>query len=70
MVEFPDGPAGDVLRERLFRGGLAEQLRGALGYLEGLTQRRTRKEPDRLRATTVVSYPLRALREALVNAVY
>ena len=70
VVEFPDGPAGDVMRERIFRGGLAEQLRGALVHLEGLTQRRTRKEPDRVRATTVVSYPLRALREALVNAVY
>lgn len=70
VVEFPDGPAGDVLRERLFRGGLAEQLRGAFGHLEGLTQQRTRKEPDRIRATTVASYPLRALRETLVNAVY
>ena len=70
VVEFPDGPAGDVLRERIFRGGLADQLRGCLRHLEGLIPTHVRKEPDRFRATRWVDYPLRAVREALVNAVY
>ena len=59
-----------MLRERVFRGGLADQLRDSLRHLEGLVQRQIRKEPDRIRARVSVSYPLRALREALVNAVY
>ena len=70
VVEFPEGAAGDVLHERVFRGGLADQLRDSLRHLEGLVQRQIRKEPDRIRARVSVSYPLRALREALVNAVY
>ena len=35
IVEFPEGAAGDVLRERVFRGGLADQLRDGLRHLEG-----------------------------------
>ena len=70
VVLFPDGPAGDVLRERIFRGGLVTQLRGSLGYLENLLQTEIRKAPDRVRSHTWVNYPLRAIREALVNALY
>ncbi len=70
LVEFPDGPAGDVLHERIFRGGLADQVRDALRYLEGLVPRHIRKEPDRIRARVWADYPMRALRETLVNAIY
>ena len=70
VVLFPDGPAGDVLSERVFRGGLVTQLRASLRYLEGLQQTEIRKAPERVRSRTWVNYPLRAIREALVNALY
>ena len=70
VVLFPDGPAGDVLSERIFRGGLVTQLRASLRYLEGLQQTEIRKAPERVRSRTWVNYPLRAIREALVNALY
>ena len=70
VVLFPDGPAGDVLSERVFRGGLVTQVRASLRYLEGLQQTEIRKAPDRVRSRTWVNYPMRAIREALVNALY
>lgn len=69
-VQFPDGPGGDVLVERVFRGGLASQLRDCLRYVEGLTTTVIRKRGDRFDASSSKSYPPVAVREALVNAVY
>jgi len=70
VVLFPDGPAGDTLRERIFRGGLVTQLRGSLRYLESLLQTEIRKAPDRVASLSWTNYPLDAIREALVNALY
>lgn len=70
VVLFPEGPAGDTLRERIFRGGLVTQLRGSLRYLESLLQTEIRKAPDRVRSLSWTNYPLDAIREALVNALY
>ncbi len=70
VVHFPGGSAGDVQDERVYRGGLADQLRDSLRHLEALSTLRLRKRPDRFQAGTWVSYPLPALRETLVNAVY
>ena len=70
VVLFPDGPAGDTLRERVFRGGLATQLRGSLRCLESLLQTEIRKVSGRVRSLSWTNYPLRAIREALVNALY
>ena len=70
VVLFPDGPAGDTLRERIFRGGLVTQLRGSFRYLESLLQTEIRKAPDRVASLSWTNYPLDAIREALVNALY
>ena len=70
VAQFAANRAGDVQSKRVFRGDLATQLRNCLRHLEGLSQTHLKKEPDRSRVRGWVSYPIPALREALVNAVY
>ena len=70
VVQFTSDRAGDVLEERVFSGGLVDQLRGCLSYLENVSAHHTQKQTDRSQVRGWVSYPLPALRETLVNAVY
>ncbi|MBI4607323.1 MAG: putative DNA binding domain-containing protein [Planctomycetes bacterium] len=70
VVHFAAGPPGDRLDESVFRGPLPHQLRDALRHLQGISARRIEKVSDRPEADAWVSYPLAALEEAVVNAVY
>lgn len=70
VVQFAADRAGDVQEERVFRGGLADQLRDCLNHLENLSASHLQKRPDRSQVRGWVSYPLPALRETLVNAAY
>ena len=70
VVQFAADRAGDVQEERTFGGGLVDQLRDCLNYLENLSTHHLQKQHDRSRVRGWVSYPLPALRETLVNAVY
>jgi ATP-dependent DNA helicase RecG len=70
VVQFADDAAGNVIEERIFRGPLHEQLRGALRHLETLSTRHLLKVRDQPEVRGWVSYPQAALEEALVNAVY
>ena len=70
VVQFAAGGAGDVIEERTFSGGLADQLRNCLEYLENMSATHLQKEQDRHQVRGWVSYPLQAIRETLVNAVY
>ena len=70
VVEFPDDRAGDVQEERVFRGSLLDQARSCLAHLESLSVRHLQKQRDAARARTWTAYPVAALREALMNAVY
>ncbi len=70
VVHFAADRAGDVQEERTFRGGLPDQLRDCLNYLENLSTVHLQKQRDRSQVRGWVSYPLPALREILVNAVY
>ena len=70
VVQFAADRAGDVQEERTFQGGLVDQLRDCLNYLENLSTFHLQKQPDRSQVRGWVSYPLPALRETLVNAVY
>ena len=70
VVQFAADRAGDVLEERTFSGGLADQLHTCLQYLENLSASHLRKQANQVRVRGWVSYPLRAVRETLVNAVY
>ncbi len=70
VVQFAADRAGDVQEERTFGGGLVDQLRDCLNYLENLSAFHLQKQPDRSQVRGWVSYPMQALRETLVNAVY
>ncbi|MDI9570101.1 MAG: ATP-binding protein [Pseudomonadota bacterium] len=70
VVQFAAGATGDVIEERVFFGGIHEQLRMALDHLEGISGTYTEKQTGSFRAKGWASWPIPALREALVNAVY
>lgn len=70
VVELPEDAAGDALTERTFIGPLHEQVRQCLAYLESVTMRHLEKSSVALETRGWVSFPLPALREAVVNAVY
>ena len=69
IVQFAEDAAGNVIEEKVFRGGIHEQTRQALNYLEGFSSLYTEKQ-NSFEAKGFVNYPIPALREALVNAVY
>ncbi len=65
------GADGDVIDDKEFRGGLAEQVRDCLRYLQNeLVELQIRKVPNRVRALHQYTYPEVALREVLVNALF
>ena len=70
VVQFAADRAGDVQEERVFGGALADQIRGCLNHIESLSASHLQKQRDRSQVRGWVSYPLPALRETLVNAVY
>ena len=70
VVQFAADRAGDVQEERIFGGALADQIRGCLNHLENLSASHLQKQSDRSQVRGWVSYPLPALRETLVNAMY
>ncbi|WP_218313938.1 Fic family protein [Halomonas sp. 18071143] len=71
VVYFPDGAGGDHFEEKVFKGPLGRITRDALDYInrnylkEGVT-----KHADRPQAERFWNYPLAAIEEAVVNAVY
>ena len=70
VVQFAADRAGDVQEERVFGGALVDQIRGCLNHLENLSASHLQKQRDRSQVRGWVSYPLPALRETLVNAMY
>ena len=70
VAQFAGDRAGEVQNERLFRGPLPAQLRNCLRHLEGLAHSHVQKQREHSQVRGWVSYPLPALREAVVNAVY
>ena len=70
VVQFAADRAGDVQEERTFGGSLLDQVRDCLAYLENLSVFHLQKQRNDIRAKTWVAYPMAALREALMNAVY
>lgn len=71
VVHFSDDASGNILEEKVFgKRPIHEQLRECLAYLENMTVRQIEKLPNRPMATGWVSYPMLAMREALVNAIY
>jgi len=67
---FPQGPGGDLIHEHVFTGAIPQQVRSCLQFLRGII--RTRIEKTRIRPETnnLAAYPMDAVEEAVVNAVY
>ena len=71
VVIFPTGPGGDEIIEKIFHGPIHEQLREALRYIENRAVReKVIKHQGRAGASRFFSYPMTAIEEALVNAMY
>ena len=71
VVWFPDGAGGDRFDEKEFRGPLAVILREAIDFIARNHLKETVvKHPDRAEAERFRNYPIAAIEEALVNAIY
>jgi ATP-dependent DNA helicase RecG len=71
VVIFPQGPGGDEIIEKILRGPIHQQIRDALAYIRNnVIVEKVIKHPDRAEATRFFNYPLAAIEEALVNAMY
>ena len=70
LVQFAADRAGDVQEERVFGGSLLDQVRSCLAHLDNLSVFHRQKQRDDVHARTWTAYPIAALREALMNAVY
>lgn len=71
VVYFPDGPGGDRFEEKEFRGPLGRITRDAVDYIaRNYLKETVIKHPDRPQAERFWNYPLAAIEETVVNAVY
>jgi len=70
VAQFAGDAGGALIEERVFRGPLQEQVRAAIRYLQNLSTQHLEKQRDRPEVRGWVSYPLPALEESLVNAIY
>lgn len=71
VVIFPDGAGGDELIEKTFEGPIDQQIRSALRYVQNeVVVEKVIKLSDRPEARRFFNYPLAAIEEAMVNAMY
>ena len=71
VVWFPDGPGGDQFEEKEFRGPLSIILSEAISYIERNYLKETVvKHPHKPEAERFWNFPIGAIEEALVNAIY
>lgn len=70
VAEFPETDAGETIQETKLTGPLPHLLNKIFRHLEELSTAHKEKQEPTYRARSWVSYPRKALREAVVNAVY
>ena len=71
VVWFPDGAGGDHFEEKEFRGPLSVILREAIDFINRNYLKETViKHPHQPEAERFWNFPLAAIEEALVNAIY
>lgn len=71
VVWFPDGPGGDWLDEKTFKGPLARMAHEALDHIKrNFLREMVIKYPDRAESRRVANFPYPAVEEALMNALY
>ena len=71
VVWFPDGPGGDHFEEKEFRGPLSIILSEAISYIgRNYLKETVVKHPHKPEAERFWNFPIGAIEEALVNAIY
>ena len=71
VVWFPDGPGGDRFEEKEFRGPLSVILRDAIDFIaRNYLKVTVVKHPHQAEAERFWNFPLAAIEEAFVNAIY
>ena len=70
VVQFAAHIDGDVQEERIFGGDIADQIRDSLSYIENLSTSHLHKQENGVPVHGWVGYPMPALRETVVNAIY
>ena len=71
VVWFPDGPGGDRFEEKEFRGPLSVILRDAIDFIaRNYLKETVVKHPHQAEAERFWNFPLAAIEEAVVNAIY
>ena len=71
VVWFPDGPGGDRFEEKEFRGPLSVILDESIGYIgRNYLKETVVKVPHKPQAERFWNFPIGAIEEALVNAIY
>ena len=70
VVQFATDRPGNVQEDRVFTGGLADQIRNCMNYLGSLSTSHLQKQENGSPVRGWVSYPMPAVRELLVNAVH
>ena len=71
VVWFPDGAGGDRFEEKEFRGPLSTILREAIDFIaRNYLKETVIKHPHQAEAERCWNFPLAAIEEAVVNAIY
>lgn len=71
LVHFPNGPADKQFIEKQFKGPVQQQIKQALGYIQGnLLHELVTKVEGKPEAVRVWNYPYMALKELLANCIY
>ena len=71
VVIFPEGAGGDQIIEKILHGPIQQQIRDALRYIQNnVVVEKVIKHADRAEATRFFNYPMAAIEETLVNAMY
>ena len=71
VVWFPDGAGGDHFEEKEFRGPLSDIVREAIDFIaRNYLKETVVKHPHQAQAERFWNFPLAAIEEALVNAIY
>ena len=71
VVDLRNGPEGDEMTERIFKGPIDSMIKSALTYIRNiLIEEKILKVEGQAEAIRFFNYPYQAIEEALVNAVY
>lgn len=71
IVDLRNGPEGDNMTEKIFKGPIDSMIKSALTYIKNLViEERIHKIDGQAEAERFFNYPYQAIEEALVNAVY